>query len=145
MHSIKTEIIINANKEKVWEILTDFGNYPTWNPFIISIKGEPVEGSRLTNTLLNGQKTMTFKPRILKVTPHAYFEWLGSLWFKGLFDGRHYFKIEETGPGQVKLIHGEEFSGLLSGSILNQIGEQTRQNFIRMNNALKSRAEMIGA
>ncbi|HEY0899898.1 MAG TPA: SRPBCC domain-containing protein [Sphingobacteriaceae bacterium] len=141
MQSIKTEIIINANKERVWEILMDFRNYPTWNPFIISIKGEPKEGSRLTNTLLNGQKTMTFKPLVLKVTPNAYFEWMGSLWFKGLFDGRHYFKIEETGPGQVKLIHGEEFSGLLSSSILKQIGEKTRQNFIKMNGALKQLAE----
>ena len=141
MSSIKTEIIIHASKEKVWEILIDFQNYPTWNPFIISIQGDPKEGSRLVNTLLNGQKTMTFKPRVLKVIPHAYFEWLGSLWFKGIFDGRHYFKIEETGPDQVKLTHGEEFSGLLSTSILKQIGEQTRQNFIKMNMALKLRAE----
>ena len=37
---IKTEILINATPEKVWTILTNFDNYPNWNPFIKSIKGE---------------------------------------------------------------------------------------------------------
>ncbi|RYZ45415.1 MAG: SRPBCC domain-containing protein, partial [Chitinophagaceae bacterium] len=33
---IKTEIVINASKEKVWAILTNFSQYPQWNPFIVS-------------------------------------------------------------------------------------------------------------
>ena len=41
---IKTEIIINTKPEKVWEVLTDFENYPTWNPFIQNISGEQKVG-----------------------------------------------------------------------------------------------------
>jgi hypothetical protein len=63
------------------------------------------------------------------------------LFIKGLFDGHHYFEIEELMPHQVKLSHGEYFSGLLSASILKKIAEDTRNNFIRMNNALKQQAE----
>jgi uncharacterized protein YndB with AHSA1/START domain len=40
---IKTEILINASPDKVWAILTDFDNYPSWNPFITSLKGEVKE------------------------------------------------------------------------------------------------------
>jgi len=44
MKEIKTEIIINTKPEKVWEVLTDFENYPTWNPFIQNIFGEQKVG-----------------------------------------------------------------------------------------------------
>src|ERR671927_234268 len=107
---IATEIIINAPKEKVWEVLTDFAQYPQWNPFIISVKGQG-----LVNTLRNGSQTVVFKPKILNVVPYRYFDWLGSLGIRGLFDGHHYFEVEELSPSQVKLKHGEAFSGLLSG------------------------------
>lgn len=139
--SIKTEIIINAAKEKVWQILTDFQDYPSWNPFIVSIQGNLKTSSRLINTLSNGGKKYVFKPRVLSVVPHQYFDWLGSLFIGGLFDGHHYFEIEELSPNQVKFTQGEHFSGILSGYILKKIGNETRHNFIRMNEALKARAE----
>ncbi|MBH2003366.1 MAG: SRPBCC domain-containing protein [Sphingobacteriia bacterium] len=138
---IKTEIIINASKEKLWVLLTNFNGYPNWNPFIRSIEGELKQGGRLKNTLQNGEKIMVFKPIVLEVVPFHSFSWLGSLWVKGLFDGRHYFCIEEIAPNQVKLIHGEDFSGILSTAILKQVGEDTRKNFVDMNQALKQLAE----
>lgn len=139
--SIKTEIVINASKERVWQVLTDFKDYPRWNPFIISIEGELAKGKTLTNTMVNGSKTFRFKPKVLSVVPFIYFDWLGSLFIRSLFDGHHYFEIEELAPGQVKLLHGEHFSGLLSGAILQKIAVDTRHNFIRMNGAVKQQAE----
>ncbi|MBN8680133.1 MAG: SRPBCC domain-containing protein [Chitinophagales bacterium] len=142
---IRTEIVIQASKEKVWSILTNLGAYPEWNPFIVSSKGSIEKGARIENTLRTGDKTMTFKPVILEVRQGQYFEWLGSLWFKGLFDGQHYFEIQELGPNQVNLVHGETFSGILSGMIFRSIGEDTRNNFVKMNQALKARAEETSA
>ena len=46
------------SKEKVWSILTDFEKYPTWNPFLVSIKGELAKGKKLTNTMMNGKKQL---------------------------------------------------------------------------------------
>jgi hypothetical protein len=138
---IRTEIIINASKEKVWSILANFSNYPNWNPFIINIKGELAAGEKLTNTMLNGNKTFVFKPKVLTVVPYQYYDWLGSLFIKGLFDGHHYFEIDELSPNQIKLIHGENFSGILSTYILKKISNETRNNFIKMNQAIKSVAE----
>lgn len=141
--SIQTEIIINASKEKVWNILTDLDQYTEWNPFIICSKGRLAKGERLTNTLLNGSKRIVFKPKVVSVVPHQYFDWLGSLFIKGLFDGHHYFEIDELAPDQVKLTQGEHFSGVLSSYILKKIGEDTRSNFIKMNAAVKQRAEAV--
>ncbi|RYZ20119.1 MAG: SRPBCC domain-containing protein [Chitinophagaceae bacterium] len=139
--SIKTEIVINASKEKVWQILTDFSNYPTWNPFIVSIKGDLLRSKRLVNTLASGSKTYVFKPKILSIVQNQYFDWVGKLFISGLFDGHHYFEIDELSPNQIKFTQGEYFSGILSNYILKKIGDETRNNFVRMNAALKAKAE----
>ena len=39
--SIRAEITIQAEPQRVWEILTRFEEYPTWNPFIIRAQGVP--------------------------------------------------------------------------------------------------------
>jgi hypothetical protein len=140
MKEIKTEIIINAPKEKVWEVLTDFEAYGEWNPFIVSIEGKGEVGKKLKNTMVNGDKTNVFKPEIKKFEVNQHFEWLGSIPL-GLFTGRHYFILEDLGNNQTKLIHGEKFGGLLRGMIMKQIGESTQQSFINMNRALKERTE----
>ncbi|MCB0703645.1 MAG: SRPBCC family protein, partial [Ignavibacteriae bacterium] len=58
---IKTSITINASKEKIWKILTDFENYPEWNSFIKSVTGEVKVGNQIQIKL----QGMTFKPVVL--------------------------------------------------------------------------------
>jgi len=141
MKELTTEIIINASAEQVWHVLTDFAAYHEWNPFIVSSAGKAVEGTRLTNQMKQGDKAMTFKPKLVKVEENRRLEWLGHLWVPGLFDGHHIFIIEELGPQQVKLTQKEKFSGLLRGLVMKQIAETTQAGFIAMNRALKERAE----
>jgi uncharacterized protein YndB with AHSA1/START domain len=47
MKEIYTEIEINASAGIVWDILTDFDNFPNWNPFIKKISGILQEGERI--------------------------------------------------------------------------------------------------
>ena len=143
MKKIKTEIIINASPEKVWNELLNFSAYSEWNPFIL-IEGEAVEGSRLKNTMtLEGQKPQVFKPQVLEVDENKAFRWEGHLLVKGLFDGEHYFLLEDIGNGTTRFIHGENFRGILSGLIMKMIGTQTEQAFVKMNKAIKARCEHI--
>lgn len=139
--SLQTEIIINAPAEKVWNVLMDFEKYPEWNPFILSITGQAVVGNQIKAVLKNGNGTSVFKPKVLVADKNKAFEWLGSLPIPGIFNGQHHFKIERISDSQVKFIHGEQFSGLLAGLIMKQIGEATQQGFIAMNKALKERVE----
>lgn len=141
MKELKTEIIINAPWETVWEILTDFEQYALWNPFIVNSSGKAVAGERITNQMKQGEKTFTFKPKLIEVQPYQKLEWIGHLMVPGLFDGHHYFHLEKIGAGQTKLIHGEKFSGLLRKLIMKNLEEGTRDGFVRMNRALKERAE----
>ena len=140
MKELKTEIIINAAQEKVWQVLTNFNEYPQWNPFIIYIDGKLREGASLTTKMLQSGKEHQFKPTITRLKEKEQLEWLGRLPLN-FFNGNHYFYLESLNPGQTRLMHGERFSGLLSGLILKKIGEETLRGFQRMNLALKERAE----
>ena len=138
---IRTEIIINANQQDVWKVLSDFEKYPEWNPFILDMKGKAVKDEKLeVSLLLKEDKTFDIKPTVQKAEEGSYFEWYGKSPL-GFFNGRHYFKIEKIGDNQVKFIHGERFTGWLVRPILKKIGENTREGFIKMNKALKERVE----
>lgn len=142
MKELKTDITIHASAEKVWDILMDFEKYPEWNPFVQSIEGIPSEGETIhVRMQLEGGTAMTFKPKVLKVQPKKEFRWLGHLYISGLFDGEHYFQIEEGNSGEVYFTHGERFKGMLTSLFLSKIGESTQAGFEAMNLALKQRAE----
>lgn len=141
MKKIETEIIIESDVATVWNILTDFENYPDWNPFIKSIKGEKMVGQQLTVLLKppNGNG-MTFKPVISKYEPNKELRWKGKLGLKRIFDGEHFFILEELSSGQTKFIHGENFSGILipfMGKTLNK----TKEGFKLMNESIKKESE----
>lgn len=139
---ISTEIEIAAPASRVWEILTDFEAFPSWNPFVREISGELREGAQLEVLLrAPNMSPITVKPRLVALQPERELRWLGHLWVRGLFDGEHRFQIEPTSETSVRFLHAERFSGLLVSPMLNRIGENTRLGFKTMNEALKARAE----
>ncbi len=140
MKEIKTEIIINAEIEKVWRILVNFEKYHEWNPYIKSISGNKKVGEQLlVNIHPPGGNETTIKTLILKFEENKEFRWLGKLLFNGLFDGKHYFKLS-TNNGMTTLMHGEEFSGLLLNLFGNNL-DKTQSGFKLMNEAIKKECE----
>jgi len=139
---IKTEILIHATPEKVWSILTNFGNYPNWNPFIKSINGELKVGNKITARIeppeANG---MTFKPRILTFETNKELSWLGHLIIPGLFDGNHKFELIDNGNGTTTFIQSENFKGILVPLLKKQLDNNTKRGFVEMNKKLKELAE----
>ena len=136
---METEIVFDAPKEKVWEVLTQTEKYSEWNPFITSIKGEMKQGAQLTTVKVNNGTETSFTPIITMFKENETLEWLGS-GLGGMFKGSHYFKLTEVN-GKTNMLHGENFSGLLSGLIMQMIGEDTHANFELMNEAMKKRVE----
>lgn len=135
-NKIYTEITINSTKENVWEVLMRFDDYAKWNPFITDIKGSKVIGERL-DVAIDGMK---FTPVVLENKPNEVFSWLGSLWFKGIFDGNHIFELKESKDG-VLFIHKENFRGVLVPFLKKMLNGKTRKGFIAMNKALKKVVE----
>ena len=141
MKNIQTEIMINADVSTVWNVLLDFEKHPGWNPFIKSIKGEQKVGKKLTVTIKPPEGNgMTFKPKILVIEPNKEFRWKGKLGINGIFDGEHYFILEQLNKNQTKFIHGEKFSGILVLLMGNML-EKTKEGFQLMNEAIKKECE----
>ena len=64
--TLETEVTIRATPEQVWSVLTDFAQYPAWNPFIREASGEAKAGAHLTVRIKPpGGKEMTFRPTVL--------------------------------------------------------------------------------
>lgn len=146
MKNLETTIIIQAPVSTVWNILVDLDQYAVWNPFIVKSEGVLQVGNTLKNTMQpEGKAPMVFKPKVLQVEENKAFRWIGRLLMPGLFDGEHYFKLESIDEDSTRLIHGENFKGILVSLIWKQIGESTKQGFIAMNEALKARAEKVTA
>jgi hypothetical protein len=139
---IKTEILIHATPEKVWAILTNFENYPNWNPFIKSIKGEVKVGNKITARIEPPQgKGMTFKPKVLTFEPQKELSWLGHLLFAGLFDGKHKFELIDNGNGTTTFKQSEKFKGILVPFFKKSLDNKTKKGFEEMNQKLKELAE----
>jgi hypothetical protein len=139
---VRTEIEISAPPEAVWAVLLDFPRYPEWNPFIVDLQGEPRPGSplRATFCLPDSNREQRFRPRLVKCEPPHELRWLGHLWMKGLFDGEQFFRLQASGTGGTRFVHGEDFSGILLRLLMPRITEATR-GFVYMNQALKRRVE----
>ena len=142
MKEIRTEVTINAPAERVWELLTDFGSFPDWNPFMQRASGELAVGDKLVIYLKPpGGMGMSFKPIVTKVDPNREFRWLGHFVMRGIFDGEHVFEIEPIGDASCRFVQHEEFRGILVLPMLAMIGKSTERGFNEMNQALKARAE----
>jgi hypothetical protein len=141
---IETDIEINTSAARVWALLTDFAQMPSWNPFIRSISGDLAEGARLSVYISPpGKSGMRFKPTVRAVRPERELRWLGHLFVPGIFDGEHYFLLEPIAEHRTRLIQGEKFSGFLVGPLSSTLAA-THAGFKAMNIALKKEAERTG-
>ena len=138
---IRTSIEINAPAEKVWEILTDFENFSSWNPFVTKAKGVPKAGEKIhIEVQIPGASLQKFKPEILKANENRELRWVGTAPVK-TFRGEHFFIVEPIGKDKCRFIHGELFSGWLVRLIWFLQGGKIERGYELMNKALKEKAE----
>lgn len=139
---ITTSIQIPAPAATIWNILMDFEQYPEWNSFIRSISGKAITGETLSVSIQPNpeKKPMAFRPKVLACKPNNEFRWKGKLLFKGLFDGEHRFFLKENADGTSTFTHEERFTGILVPFLKKMLEVDTKNGFIRMNEALRERA-----
>ncbi len=139
---VYSEILIHASPERVWKEFTAFETYPSWNPFIKSLKGKVVVGAKIEVVLTPpGKKGMTFKPEVLAFDSLSQLRWIGKLIVKGIFDGEHVFLIKDNKDGTTTFMQFERFKGILIPFMKKMLDGNTLNGFRQMNEALKFRCE----
>lgn len=141
MREVRTEIQISAPIERVWQVLTDFENWKTWNPTVKQVVGNSSLGSKL-DVIMSGKdcKEMTYHPCVLEADPPKRFRWRAKMIAGFLFTNDRVFELREKDGGTI-FSHREEFSGLMvpiSWKSLNQFVLPTLE---KMNMALKIKLE----
>jgi len=58
MKEYHTSILINAHLEVVWKELTNFKNYPDWNPIVGKLEGEMKVGSKISTFIVPLKKNL---------------------------------------------------------------------------------------
>lgn len=141
---IQTSIEIKAEAKTIWKTFTDFKNYQNWNPFIKELEGEISEGQHFSVKIHPPKGTvMIFNPKLLLYQANKELRWKGKLLFKGLFDGEHYFQIQELEKGRCLFVQGEIFNGMLVPLFGKQFYKKVENGFNLMNQALKEKVEIL--
>ena len=141
MKSLHAGIDIDAPAERVWQVVSDFGEYADWNPFIVRAAGEPRVGARLDITIAApGMKPVSFRPRVLDVEPGRLIRCKGEFKLPGLFDGRHALIVDALDGGRSRFTTHEDVTGLLL-PFAGKVMTASQRGFELMAQALKERAE----
>lgn len=144
MKTIETNIVIISTPEKIWDVLTNFEEYELWNPFMTKVVGNASLGSKIeVNIKTISGKNRSYYPIITKCETNKELRWKGKSFLPGVFDGERVFVLEKSGDDKVSFSHKEIFSGLAVKLVGNKLDENLREGFVRMNEALKVRAENL--
>jgi hypothetical protein len=142
MLEVRTYIDIGASASLVWGILTDFGSYRRWNPFIRAILGEAQVGNSIEIT--QDQAAFggtTFRATLTHVREPRELRWFGRWAVPGLYSAEHRFAIESLPSGGVRLHNAEQYRGVVVPTVQRRLQQIIEPAFNAMNVALKRRAE----
>src|SRR5262245_57436469 len=137
---IASEIEIETDARKVWDILVDFRRYSEWNPFIPWVRGTPVAGAtiRFVFQLTRGLPIPACA-RIFKADAPLELRWAGGI--PGLLRAEHYMVLEALTASRTRLRHGEIFTGVLVPFAWLVLARAGPREYRDTNQALKQRAE----
>ena len=142
--TLYAEVTVNAPAAAVWQSLTDLDSYDAWNPFFQQASGTVAVGKTLRLEAHIGTNTMTFTPTVLEAEKNRELRWLGRVLLPGIFDGEHSFTLKTLSDNRVKVVQRERFRGILVPFFRTLLSE-TEDKFGDLNEALKARAEGLGA
>lgn len=141
MKENRNEIEIQSTPERVWEVLTDLGKYPEWNPLLCRAEGKLSVGEKVNLTAKSASSDMKLLCTVTTVEPNRQFSWKFHVVLPFLFRGEHIFKIEPIDEHKVRFIDREVFHGLLVPLQAKNLETNAKPAMIAMGKALKERVE----
>jgi len=138
---LRSEVEINAPLSHVYGVLTDFGSYQAWNPFLTAVSGKLEVGKKLALEMsLPEGRTYLLEPTVTQVMENAELRWQGQFLFPALLKAEHFFLLSARDGGVTRVVQGQNFSGLLLRFAGNALTLAARGS-VYLNQALKKRAE----
>lgn len=141
MKENRNVIEIQSTPERVWEVLTDLGKYPEWNPLLCRAEGKLAVGEKVNLTAKSASDDMNLLCTVTTIEPKRQFSWKFHVILPFLFRAEHIFKIEPIDEERVRFIDREIFHGLLLPLQAKNLETNAKAGMVAMGEALKSRVE----
>ena len=139
------EMIVNAPGPLVWNVLTEFEGYDTWNPYITQADGTARRGAEIDLRIEpHGEPAAQVECDVVTVKHLRELHWRCSDYsMPGLLDRKHVFRLLPTdGSGErVRLVYEGRWEGILVP--FTELRSR-KAGYLRMIFALKRHAELAG-
>jgi hypothetical protein len=117
-YKLSRSLEINAPAAVIWDALADVKSWPSWKPFIRSVRfaGDAIEvGSRFTMNIKVKGPAVPITVTVIELDRGRKMAWTGGL--RGLSMSVHGFVFEESG-GKTRVTSYEHFTGALVSLML---------------------------
>ena len=136
---------IDAPAAFVWDVLTDYGSYPLWNPYTVEVDTTLVVGSPIDLTLPNPDGsggTFISREYVRVVDPPRLLRYDTGDTFPNLTGVRDQW-ITALGADRCAYVTRETFTGELAQPVLSAQGAWIKTGFDAVAHALRDRATAL--
>lgn len=138
MNEIRSEIVLEAPVERIWELLADCSLYPQWNPLFPRVTGQfkPCEQVELA-VKLPEIGLFTIQSTIQEYEARTKLCWQHRSRFPGLYSWSYCCTLKSLESNRVEFSQRSTFGGLLAPLLQFGMGKMVSQGLAAMNSALK--------
>lgn len=134
---VLTEIELDAPIGKVWSLLSDVDSWDTWTSIFNFKMANLKPGGRALLLAKVGPAPAPLPVKFDVVEKERELRWHGGV--PGVVYGSHFLKLEKVDASRTRLIHGEEFSGLVINASWGLLGKQLPAAYKAFNRHLQKR------
>jgi hypothetical protein len=146
---VRTEAVVDAPPERVWEVLADLPGWNVWNPTLFDVRRPaaatddrwaPAPGMEVRMNLRLWRLKVPMRQQIRVVDAPRELVWRSKQMLPAAaFDVIRTFRLEPAEGGGTRLLQFEEGSGFLAKAIFALIGKGVRDGYDNMARALAGR------
>jgi uncharacterized protein YndB with AHSA1/START domain len=129
----------------VWDVLTDFADYPQWNPYTVAVSTSLEIGTPIDLTLPNpdgSDGTFLNREWVRVVDPPHHLRYDTAEEMPGIFAVRDQW-ITPLAAGRCAYHTTDTISGKYADKVMEMTGDWVKAGFDSVANALKARAEQL--
>lgn len=137
MKYYEADSLIDANPERIWQVLIDVAAFPAWDSGVERVEGSVTPGAKL-RVFSEVSPGRAFPVRVSELVPGQRMVWSGGMPL-GLFRGVRTYAIS-PGENGTRFTLREEYTGLLLPMIWPSIPD-LGPSFVKFATGLKKRVE----
>jgi len=135
--SVHHEIIIQANPDEIWNVLTNMEAYPEWNPTMELLEGSIDEGTKVRYKFTQDENTSSeIDATVYKALTNELLNQKGGIPLVLTFN--HKYLLKQTENNTTKVIIHEDYRGI---GVNFWDPQPVEEAYKRLNLALKERVE----